>query len=289
MEEIKEIKITHPSYPVLLKRISNPPKILYVRGKIKAKENCVAIVGTRNCSNYGKQVAFEIARELAKNNITVVSGLAPGIDTFVHKAVVELKKRTIAVLGTGVDDESLYPKSNLKLVREILKNDGCLISEYPPGTAGTRFTFPQRNRIISGISLGVVVIEARIKSGALITAEWAKKQKRKVFAVPGSIYSSTSRGCHLLLKKGAFLVEKPSDILEKLNIPLPSQSLTSLSFNTKEEEMILNILKEGPLSVDEIIKKTNLSTSCVIRTLSLMETEDKVKNLGGDIYAIGNC
>jgi len=226
-EQIKKITIKDKDYPKLLKNISNPPEILYVRGTILSEENCFAVVGTRMASAYGKQVASEIAGELSEAGLTIVSGLAPGIDTFSHRVVVEKKKRTIAVLGTGLDEKSIYPKENINLAKKILENNGCLISEYPPGTPGSKFTFPQRNRIISGLSLGVLVIEAKQKSGALITTNFASLQNRKVFAVPGSIYCLNSKGCNYLIKNGAKLVENAKDILRELN-------LKSLRLNFKQ-------------------------------------------------------
>ena len=165
MSEIKTISVKDKNYPKLLKEIKNPPEVLYTRGELKPDEKCFGVVGTRMFSSYGKQVALEIAGDLAEAGLTIVSGLAPGIDTFAHTATVERRKRTIAVLGTGIDERSIYPQSNLNLARKILETGGCLISEYPPGTRGTNFTFPQRNRIISGLSLGVLVVEAKEKSG----------------------------------------------------------------------------------------------------------------------------
>ncbi len=163
MEEIKTISISDINYPKLLKEIKNPPKVLYYKGELKSEENCFAIVGTRRCSSYGKQVALEIAGDLVEAGLTIASGLAPGIDTFSHQAAVERRKRTIGVLGTGLDEKSIYPQSNLKLAEEILERGGCLVSEYPPGTPGSKFTFPQRNRIISGLSVGELEIEAKEK------------------------------------------------------------------------------------------------------------------------------
>ena len=218
MPKIKTISIEDNHYPELLKRISEPPKTLYFRGEILPTENCFAIVGTRHCSNYGKQIALEIGGGLAESGFTIVSGLAEGIDTYSHLAAVERKKRTIAVLGTGLDEKSIYPQSNLKLVKKILETGGCLISEYPPGTHGSKFTFPERNRIISGMSLGILVIEAKKRSGSLITAMWAKRQGKKVFAVPGLVHSLNSKGCHYLIKKGATLVENTNDILKELKL-----------------------------------------------------------------------
>jgi DNA processing protein len=286
-EEIKKIGIEDKNYPKLLKKIKDPPKVLYFLGEIKEREDCFAIVGTRRCSTYGKQVALEMAGDLAEAGLTIVSGLAPGIDTFAHRAVVEKKKRTIAVLGTGLDEKSIYPKSNLKLAKKILENGGCLISEYPPGTRGTKFTFPQRNRIVSGLSLGVLVVEAKEKSGALITAEYALEQKRPVFAIPGSIYSLNSRGCHRLIKKGAKLVEKAKDILEGLGIEKKIKK-EKIEGRSEEEKLILEILREGALEIEEIIAKTKLPPAKVASLISVLEIEGKIKNLGQNFYAIVN-
>jgi len=190
-------------------------------------------------------------------------------------------------LGTGIDEKSIYPKENIKLTRKILETGGALISEYPPGTRGTNFTFPQRNRIISGLSLGVLVIEAKQKSGALITANYAFSQNRKVFAVPGPIYSLNSRGPHVLIKQGAKLVENANDILKQLNLPLKGK-VEEISGETKEEQLILDALKEEFLYIDKIIEKTKLSAAIIASTLAVLEIKGKVRNLGGNIYAISN-
>jgi len=282
---MEKLKISDKDYPLSLKKIKNPPKVIYFKGEIKNKEKCFAIVGTRRCSFYGKEIAFKFAYDLAKLGITIVSGLAPGIDTMAHKGALEAGGRTIAVLGTGLDEKYIYPKSNLKLAKEIVKKEGALISEYPPKTPGSRFTFPRRNRIISGLCLGVLVVEAREKSGALITASLAKKQKRKVFAIPGPINSPLSKGCHLLIKEGAILVEKPEDILEKLKIKIKKVRKKPIS-KTKEERIILELLEKGALHLDEIIEKSNLSSQKVISLLSLLEIEGKIKNLGGNTFAL---
>lgn len=292
MEEVKTIDINNKNYPELLKKITNPPKVLYFRGEIFPEENCFAVVGTRRCSSYGKQMASEIAGDLAESGLTIVSGLAPGIDTAAHQAAVERKKRTIAVLGTGVDNKSIYPRENLKLAEEILKNNGCLISEYPPGTPGSKFTFPQRNRIISGLSTGILVVEAKEKSGALITADWARKQQRKIFAVPGNVHSLNSKGCHFLIKRGAKLTENAYDVLrelsspKELNLPHLTSEAKQRPGETKEENLVLETLKEGSLYVDKIIEKTSLPAPIVAGTLANLEIQGKVKNLGGNIYAL---
>ena len=289
MEKIKKISINDKDYPACLKKISDAPKILFVQGKLIPEEKCFAVVGTRIPSSYGKQVAAEISADLANAGLTIVSGLAPGIDTISHQAVVEENKRTVAVLGTGLDESSIYPKENIPLTRKIIESGGCLISEYPAGTRGTQFTFPKRNRIISGLSLGVLVVEAKQKSGALITASWAKSQKRKVFAVPGSIYSSVSKGSHYLLKNGAQLTENAADILKELNLGLSENLAEKIIIGENEEEqLILAALKEGALYIDKIIEKTKLPARTVAATLAILEIKGIVKNLGGNSYAIGH-
>jgi DNA processing protein len=287
-KEIREISIEDKNYPKILKKIKDPPRVLYYLGEIKSEENCFAIVGARKCTNYGKEIAYRIASDLVEADLTIVSGFAPGIDTIAHKAAIEKGKRTIAVLGTGIDEKSIYPKSNLKLIDKILENGGAIISEFPLGTHGAKYTFPQRNRIISGLSLGVLVVEARMQSGALITANYAKEQGRKVFAVPGSIFSQTSKGCHFLIKNGAKLVESAEDILEELGIRKLEVVRREIKGKTPEESLILEVLKEGALDIEKIIEKTKLSPSRVASILSILEIEGKIKNLGGNIYAISN-
>jgi DNA processing protein len=288
VEEIIKISFEDKDYPSLLKKIKKPPKELYLKGTLLPNELCFAIVGTRRFSSYGKQVALDMAGDLAESGLTIVSGLAPGIDTFAHSSVLEREKRTIAVLGTGLDEKSIYPQSNLKLANKIIEKGGALLSEYPPGTKGARFTFPQRNRIISGLSLGVLVVEAKEKSGSLITADYAFSQEKKVFAVPGPIYSSNSKGCHFLIKKGAKLVENSQDILQELNLSGKKNNKEKLSGENEEENIILKNLLEGSLHIDEIIKKTKLQTSIVNKTLTVLEIKNKIRNLGGNIYAINN-
>lgn len=285
-DEIKTVSFDDKEYPELLKTIKDAPQKLYFRGELKIEENCVAVVGTRRCSPYGKAVALNIAGDLAVEGITVVSGLAPGIDTVSHRAVVERAKRTIAVLGTGLDEESIYPKENIKLARHIIETGGCLISEYPAGTSGSRFTFPQRNRLISGLCLGTVVVEAKKKSGALITAEWAKIQGREVFAVPGPVHSLNSQGCHLLIKQGAKLVESAEDVLLELNLPCLAPGFKQAEGENQEEELIFEALKNGPQEIDGIIEITRLGPAAVASALTVLEIKGKVRNLGGTVYAL---
>lgn len=287
---IKIIKKEDKDYPCLLKKIKQPPEKLFVRGKIPEKRIFFSIVGTRRCSDYGKEIAYSIARDLSRAGLVVVSGLAKGIDTFAHKGALEGSSLTVAVLGTGLAEKKIYPQQNLKLAQLILKEGGCLISEYEPETAGSRFTFPQRNRIIAGISVGVLVVEAGEKSGALITAQYAKKEGRKVFAVPGDIYKITSQGTNALIKQGAILTQNAQDILNNLNIKKTffSQKNPRLKQETgdKTQKLILSVLKKGPQSIDEIIEKTGLPANKVASLLSEMEIEERVMVLGGNTYAI---
>lgn len=286
MFEIKTININDENYPKSLKEIKNPPKTLYYKGEILPKEDCLAIVGTRKYSFYGKQIALEIASNLAEAGLTIVSGLAPGIDTFAHTATVEKGKRTIAVLGTGVDEKSIYPKENIRLSEKIIESGGLIISEYPPGTKGAKFTFPQRNRIISGLSLGTLVIEAKEKSGSLITANDAFKQKRKVFAVPGSIYSLNSKGTNLLIKQGAKLTTNANDILKELNLKKETMQKNIITGESKEENLILATLNKNSSHIDKIIRETGLPAAKIAGLLAILEIKGKVINLGGNIYAL---
>ena len=286
MEEIKKIEIGDKKYPELLREIENPPKILYLRGDFFPNKPCFAIVGTRRCSSYGKQVAFEISQDLAAAGLIIVSGMAPGIDTWVHKGALETKGITIAVLGTGVNEGSIYPQENLKLARKIVKEGGALISEYAPGTHGSKITFPQRNRIISGLSFGVLVVEAKKRSGALITAHWARKQKRKIFAIPGPVHALNSWGPNYLIKEGAKLVTSAEDILKELRLQKLKFKKKEIRGKSEEEELIIEALKEGPLYIDKIIEKTKFEAKKVIGILTTMEIKGKIKNLGGNIFGL---
>ncbi len=286
IDEIKTININDKNYPKLLKEIKNAPKILYYKGNFLPDEKCFAVIGTRRYSIYGKQTALEISGDLVEAGLTIVGGLAPGIDTFAHTAAVERKKRTIAVLGTGIDEKSLYPKENILLSRKIVELGGLLLSEYPPGTRGTRFTFPQRNRIISGLSLGTLVIEAKEKSGSLITANYTFSQRRKIFAVPGSIYSLNSRGTNLLIKQGAILTRNANDVLKELKLSKIANSSNEVEGENEEENLILKILKEETLYVDKIIEKTKLPAAKIAGILAILEIKGKIRDLGGNIYAL---
>lgn len=288
LNQIQSVELGDESYPELLKKIPGMPSTLYFRGKLLANEACFAIVGTRRCSDYGKEIAFSFAKELSKAGITIVSGMARGIDTFAHKGALSVNGRTIAVFGTGLNEEVIYPKENIGLAKDIVSKGGCLISEYSHEIRGSKFTFPQRNRIVSGLSLGVLVVEAKFGSGSLITARIAQKQNKKIFAIPGSIYSLNSKGTNDLIKNGSLLVEKPNDILKALGmqrLDLPTQSPTS-NPSQQIEQLIVDTLQNGGLHIDKIIEQTKLSSGEVSGILSLMEIESKIKNLGGNVYAL---
>lgn len=215
--EIKEIYINSDNYPKRLRNIYDPPKKLYVLGNFKIlKEKAIAIVGSRKATEYGKKVAFQISQELTKENINVVSGLAIGIDTYAHLGAISIQNQagTIAVLGSGIDE--MYPKENTELARKIIQTGGCIVSEYPLGTKPNKINFPQRNRIISGLSDGVVVVEASEKSGSLITAEFGIEQGKEIFAVPGNIDNLLSKGTNKLIQDGAKMVLSSKEILEEI-------------------------------------------------------------------------
>ena len=213
---IEELKITNNEYPRYLKEIYDPPKSIYALGdKNLLNKTGIAIVGSRDATEYGKYISSKMAKELAEKGINIISGLAIGIDEYAHIGALQQNKgKTIAVLGSGIDQ--LYPKQNIELARKIIRSDGCIISEYPIGTKPDKKNFPQRNRIISGISQGILVVEAGEKSGALITAEFGLEHGKEIFAIPGDITKKQSKGCNLLIRDGAKVVLSSQDILEEI-------------------------------------------------------------------------
>ena len=283
-EKVEVITILHKSYPKTLKHISRPPFILYIRGsKEVLKSKCFGVVGTRALTDYGRRATPDIVRDVVRGGLTIVSGLAAGIDTLAHKAALDNDGKTIAVLGCGPDDQTIFPQQNLKLAHKILETGGAIISEYAPGTQGRAFTFPQRNRIISGLSLGVLVVEADIKSGAMITAYDAVDQNRDLFCVPGSIYGKTSQGTNLMIQKGAKLVTTGRDILEEFDIYLDKKEIKIKGDNPVEEK-ILAMLTSEPAGVDDIIRKTMLDAAQINGALVLMELNKKVRSLGNNRF-----
>lgn len=273
------------AYPKMLKEIPGPPAVLYLKGEFApADEMAVAVVGTRKFSPYGRQVAEDLSRDLVRAGITVVSGLALGIDALAHQTVLNFAGRTIAVLACGVD--SIYPAQNRLLAEKIYAGRGAVISELPLGTPPLKHHFPNRNRIISGLALGTVVVEAAAESGALITARHALEQNRQVYAVPGSIYNPASAGPNNLLKMGAKPVTAATDILEDLNLGHLQEQLNTSEIigDNTEEQKILAALSREPVHFDQIAKTVGLGASVVAATLTIMEMKGKVRNLGANQY-----
>lgn len=285
---IKLLTYNDTAYPKLLKEIPAPPMVLYIRGELKpADELAIAIVGTRKSTPYGKRAAEDIVLGLMRAKITIISGLALGIDSLVHHMTIRFGGRTIGVLGCGLD--SIYPATNRALGEKIIDGNGAVISELPLGMPPLKHHFPHRNRIIAGLALGTVVIEAAADSGTLITAAHALEQNRQVFAVPGSIYSPVSAGTNNLIKMGARPVLSALDILEDLNLFNAEVQLEAREViaENAEEQKILDILSSEPLHFDQIAKMAQLSASLVAATLTIMEMKGKVRNLGGNQYVLG--
>lgn len=287
-EGIKIITILDKNYPARLKEIYNPPALLYLKGKLQKDEYSLAIVGTRKPTAYGRQAVLEITSQLAQNGLAIVSGLALGIDGLAHQACLDAKGSTIAVLGGGIDKKTLYPAKHQGLAEKIIEQGGAVISEYPVGTVPLKQNFPYRNRIISGLSLGVLVIEAPEDSGALITARYALEQDREVFALPGSIYSQNSLGPNNLIKMGGKLVTSAADILGELNLRQAIEFIAAKKIvpDTKEEALILEHLSREPLHIDKLVELSKLNTALVNATLTIMEMKGKVKNLDGIGYVV---
>lgn len=284
-ENIHISRIEEENYPESLRLISNPPRIIYYRGDLNFNKNlAIGVVGTRRCSNYGKQVTIEFVNRLSEAGLTIISGLAKGIDSIAHKTALENKTKTIAVLGSGIDKKSFYPKENISLMEKIVESGGTIISEYPSGTKPEKYYFPERNRIIAGLSRAILVVEAKEKSGALITANLGFSQKKPVFSVPGSIYNKNSMGCHDLIKGGAKIAHSPEIILSNFGISLADKK--NIAGKTKEEEAIIGLLKNGAMHIDKIIQASKISAPKIISSLTELEFEGKIKNLGGNFFSL---
>lgn len=272
-------------YPQLLKEIYDAPPVLFYRGTLGSPtETCVAIVGTRSMSPYGKSLMPLIAFPLINAGVTIVSGMALGIDGAAHSESVKCGARTIAVLGCGVDEASVYPRAHFKLSHDILDNGGLLISEQPPGMPALKHHFVARNRIIAGLSLGVIIVECKLKSGALITADYAGDFNRALYAVPGPAYSVLSNGPHMLIQNGAALITKGEDILEDLSLSLPSDDNKNLQFVsqkfTETEKAVLECMQDAAITVDAITKATLLLPADILEALTSLELNGVIKNLG---------
>jgi DNA processing protein len=275
------INFWNDDYPKPLKSIANPPILLFISGTLQ-QIDCysIAIVGTRHPSPYGKMQCEKFTHDLCMNGLTIVSGLARGIDTIAHKMVVASGCRTIAVLGSGVD--CIYPEENRSLAEQIMKN-GAIVSEFPMMTTPDAINFPRRNRIIAGLSLGTLIVEAGQKSGALITADFAVEQGREVFAIPGQINNPRSFGCHMLIQQGAKLVQSVEDIFEELGIEtreIEEKKSTQIPL-TNQERIVLSFLTSELQHIDDIALHSQLQTSQVLSILLSLELKNFVRQFPG--------
>ena len=285
---IEIITIDDDIYPRRLKEINNPPPVIFSKGEyIPTDEWAVAIVGTRLATSYGKQITQELASFLAHHDITVVSGMARGVDAFAHQSAIQSKGRTIAVLGCGVD--VIYPPEHKGLAAQIEQN-GAIVSDYFPGTPPESSNFPPRNRIISGLSLATIVIEAGQKSGALITARYAAEHGRDVYALPGPIYAAQSKGTNRLISQGAIPLLDYDQLLDNLNIRQDSimEKPRALLPENETEEKILACLGDEILTVDEIMNQTSLPIHTISATISMMELKGFVTQIEGGMYRISH-
>lgn len=291
-EKIQILCLNDTDYPTILREIYDPPCVLYIKGNLSLLNDiCIAVVGCRRASFYGMQQAEHISRNLSNRGICVVSGLARGIDTAAHKGAIKGSGKTIAVLGSGI--KKIYPPENSNLFKKITEV-GAVISEFPMHTIPHKGNFPRRNRIISGLSRGVVVVEAAQRSGSLITANLALSQNREVFAVPGTANSVNAKGTNKLIKEGAKLVENVDDIIEELNIdiylteqgkdnllssPFPEESFS------QEAKSLFRILSNEPMHIDLLIKNSNLSASCVYKNLLELQLKGVITEIEGKRFA----
>ena len=280
-KEIKILTWEDPDYPDKLMNIDQPPPVIYIRGSIKPEDRwAVAIVGTRRVTSYGRQVTEQVSTYLARNGLTVVSGLARGVDGVAHQTTLANNGRTIAVLGSGIDQ--IYPPEHRQLAEKIIEN-GAVISDYHPGTPPDAGNFPPRNRIISGLSLATVVVEAGETSGALITATFAAEQGREVFAVPGPIYAPQSKGTNRLIREGAQPLLDPVDIMESLNLRKVDhyKQATLLLPGDELETKLMEILNLEPVYIDDIQSKAGFPVEKVSAALTMMELKGMVKQVSG--------
>ena len=293
-EKWQGIPLKSSRYPLLLKKISHPPRVLYFKGEEAIlKGTSVAIVGTRKASGEGREFARQIAHELAAAGLVIVSGLAQGIDGAAHQGALDAKGKTIGVLGSSLEDHFFFPQQHRRLAKEMLAGGGAILSEHEKNQPALRRNFVARNRIVAGLSVGTLVVEAPMKSGALITAGFAKKANRLVFAVPGSPFSKNFEGTNWLIKNGALLVQNAKDILDILK----KRNLFKLQKNKKkkeeggevysnEEENVREVLQEGPCHIDELTKKTNVEVSRLLALLIELEMRGIIKHAGGGTYLL---
>ena len=289
---IELVPLSHEHYPELLKQISDPPPLLYVKGDLKLlNQPQLAMVGSRRTSRTGSDNAFRFAREFARCGFTVTSGLALGIDAESHRGALAAKGGTIAVLGTGID--VVYPAGNRELFQQVAAA-GAIISEFPLGAEPHRQRFPKRNRVISGMSLGVLVVEAALRSGSLITARCALEQDREVFAIPGSIHNPGSKGCHALIQQGAKLVATAADVMDEMQGWLPPsipaaaiEATASQQSIEPREQQLLDFLAYDPATIDLLQHRSQWPLSEIVGLLTVLEIKGLVENQGGCYMRIG--
>jgi len=290
MENIKVINFNSSSYPRLLREISNPPQKLYVLGDETILNNrMISMVGSRNCTDYGRNITYDFSKKLAKEEMIIISGMAMGIDTAAHKGAISDGGKTIAVLGGGFND--IFPKENTELFHEIIKKGGAVITEYAKDVKAQSKHFPERNRIVSGMSIGTVVIEAGHRSGATITARLTKMAGKKVFGVPSNIENRNNIGTHEVINRGAKLVTCVEEILEEYGICKALQEEFQYIPKVKlepsipdEYKPIYNILSKNPIHIDEISRTLNLKVSHVSFVLTMLELDGNIKQLPGKMY-----
>jgi len=286
-ENIQTASLGEKNYPILLSEITDPPHTIFYRGTLPPIEMPpLAVVGTRRMTSYGKMICEDLVFPLAKQGVVIVSGLALGIDGVAHTTTIKANGITLAVLGSGIDRLCVYPSAHKQLSEKIIYTGGAIISEYPPGFLPTQYSFPARNRIIAGLCLGTLVIEAPIKSGALITTRCALDYNREVLAIPHAITSPTGAGPNNLIKFGAKLVTEPNDVLEALNLQTIKQTTSnnqSIDVNETENK-IFNCLSKESKDINQIILESKLNSSTTSSTLILMEIKGLIKNLGGMNY-----
>jgi DNA processing protein len=283
---IKEVRLNQKGYPKLLSKIADPPSQLYYRGNADLMATpCFAVVGSRKITSYGTQAINKILSEGIATRFTIVSGLALGVDAAAHQAALDMSADTIAVLGSGINDDCIFPRENFDLAINILESGGLIVSEYPANFEARPGTFPARNRIISGLSRGVLIVEADLKSGSLITARLAGEQGRDVFAVPGSIFSPRSKGPNWLLSTGAKPVTSGGDILEDYEEIFSGKK--NISTKDPVENKIIAILDERGISfIDDIIRNSNEEPSKIIAAISMLELKGYIKELGQGKYIL---
>jgi len=272
------------AYPPKLKDLIDPPEILYCRGEITSlQKTSLSIIGTRGYSYYGRQVSELLIPDLIKSGVTIVSGLALGIDALAHEITLKNNGIGIAILGSGID--LIAPVSNSRIADDLIAHKGCIVSEFPIGTLPSHYTFPQRNRIIAALSVGTLIIEAGEKSGSLMTAEFALDLGRDVFAIPGSILSSTSLGTNRLIGNGAKIVTTVADILMEYGIhPQSNVKLIELEFDSDLERKVYELIKTEPIFIDDLIEQVNENVSNVVTMISQLEYKRYITRLNGDYF-----